>query len=153
PYTPNDFRNAARVDFDPTEYNYMNAAMAMNAGSSAPDFSAGPIWAIFDADTVARNGWSVTPPAVDPDGYWFSAPTVGELAAAIKNPYQAVAITPATLEATVARYNSFVDSGVDPDFGKVNPPYKIQTPPFYAAWATPQVHDARAGLRINAKCQ
>ena len=30
---------------------------------------------------------------------------------------------------------------------------KSQTPPFYAAWATPVVHDTRAGLRINAKCQ
>ena len=31
--------------------------------------------------------------------------------------------------------------------------YKIAKPPFYAAWATPVVHDTRAGLRINAKCQ
>ena len=31
--------------------------------------------------------------------------------------------------------------------------YKIQTPPFYAAWAMPVIHDTRAGLRINAKCQ
>jgi succinate dehydrogenase/fumarate reductase flavoprotein subunit len=30
--------------------------------------------------------------------------------------------------------------------------YKIAKPPFYAAWATPVVHDTRAGLRINAKC-
>jgi succinate dehydrogenase/fumarate reductase flavoprotein subunit len=59
----------------------------------------------------------------------------------------------AALQATVARYNSFVDTGVDADFGKPRPQYKIQTPPFYAAWATPLVHDTRAGLRINAKCQ
>ena len=31
--------------------------------------------------------------------------------------------------------------------------YKIQTPPFYAGWATPVIHDTRAGLRINAGCQ
>ena len=59
----------------------------------------------------------------------------------------------ATLQATVERYNSFVDSGEDSDFGKPSPKYKIQTPPFYAAWATPVIHDTRAGLRINAKCQ
>src|SRR5262245_29437020 len=59
----------------------------------------------------------------------------------------------AMLEATVARYNGFVEAGIDADFGKSRPPYKIQTPPFYAAWATPNVHDTRAGLRINAKCQ
>ena len=39
----------------------------------------------------------------------------------------------ATLQATVARYNTFVDTGTDVDFGKPRPMYKIQTPPFYAA--------------------
>ncbi len=53
----------------------------------------------------------------------------------------------------MARYNSFVDSGVDEDFGKPKPLHKIVKAPFYAAWATPVVHDTRAGLRINAKCQ
>ena len=57
------------------------------------------------------------------------------------------------LQNTVTRYNSFVDSGKDADFGKPSPKYKIQTPPFYAAWATPVIHDTRSGLRINAKCQ
>lgn len=57
------------------------------------------------------------------------------------------------LEATVARYNSIVDFGYDPDFEKPNPKYKIQATPFYAAWATPVVHDTYAGLRINMKCQ
>jgi succinate dehydrogenase/fumarate reductase flavoprotein subunit len=46
-----------------------------------------------------------------------------------------------------------VDAGSDADFGKPEPQHKIQTPPFYAAWATPVVHDTRAGLRINAHCQ
>jgi succinate dehydrogenase/fumarate reductase flavoprotein subunit len=31
--------------------------------------------------------------------------------------------------------------------------HKIAKGPFYAAWATPVVHDTRAGLRINGKCQ
>src|SRR6185295_10890559 len=59
----------------------------------------------------------------------------------------------AGLESTVSRYNSFVDAGKDADFEKPTPKYKIQKPPFYAAWATPTVHDTRAGLRINTKCQ
>jgi succinate dehydrogenase/fumarate reductase flavoprotein subunit len=46
-----------------------------------------------------------------------------------------------------------VESGVDADFGKPTPLHRIATPPFYAAWATPVVHDTRAGLRINAQCQ
>ncbi|HTV37597.1 MAG TPA: FAD-binding protein, partial [Xanthobacteraceae bacterium] len=114
----------------------------------------GPIWAIFDADAVAREKWNPNPPHVDRDaGLFFAAGTIGELAATIKMKYQRVAMPPENLAATVARYNSFVDSGKDGDFGKPKPRYKIATPPFYAAWATPVIHDTRAGLRINAKCQ
>lgn len=153
PYTPNDYRNNARITYDPTKYNFFNAAAAMNAASEPPDYSAGPIWAIFDADAVAREQWQVTPPYVDPEGYCFSAETLTALAAAINNPYQAKPMDGATLHATVERYNAFVKAGTDVDFGKPTPLYKIQTPPFYAAWATPLVHDTRAGLRINARCQ
>ncbi len=53
----------------------------------------------------------------------------------------------------MARYNSFVDAGQDSDFGKPTPRHKIATPPFYAAWSTPVLHDTRAGLRIDAQCQ
>ncbi len=153
PYEPHDYRNSERIEFNPTKYNFFNAAVAMNEYSKPPDYSAGPVWAIFDAEAVKREGWQVTPPHVDPDGYFFSAKTIPELAAAIKNPFQAAPINGSTLQATVDRYNSFVESGTDSDFGKPTPKYKIQSPPFYAAWATPLVHDSRAGLRINAKCQ
>jgi hypothetical protein len=153
PYTPNDYRNNENIEFHPTKYNFFNAAVAMNEYSEAPDYSAGPVWAIFDADAAARNKWKVTPPYVDPDGYFFSAKTLKGLAAAIKNEYQAKPMKGEILEATVERYNSFVEAGEDRDFGKPKPKYKIQTPPFYAAWGTPLVHDTRAGLRINAKCQ
>ena len=153
PYTPNDYRNNDSIKFHPSNYNFFNAAVAMNEYSEAPDYSAGPVWAIFDAEAVKRNKWNVTPPYVDPDGYFFSANTLTDLAAAIKNEYQAKPMKGATLQATVERYNSFVESGVDKDFGKPSPKHKIQTPPFYAAWGTPLVHDTRSGLRINSKCQ
>ena len=153
PYTPNDYRNNESIKFNPTKYNFFNAAVAMNEYSEPPDYSAGPVWAIFDAEAVKRNGWKVTPPYTDPDGYFFSANTITELAAAIKNEYQAKTMKGEILQATVERYNSFVESGVDADFGKPTPKYKIQTPPFYAAWGTPLVHDTRSGLRINGQCQ
>jgi len=153
PYTPNDFRNAEKVQYNPSKYNFMNAALAMNEYSELPDYCAGPQWAIFDADAVRREGWQVVPPYVDPDGYFFSANTIAELAAAIRNEYQVKPMRGEVLQATVERYNSFVDSGVDEDFRKPTPMYKIQTPPFYAAWATLIVHDSRAGLRINGRCQ
>jgi len=153
PYTPADYRNNGNIKYNPTKYNFFNAAVAMNAFSVPPDYCPGPVWAIFDADAVKREGWKVTPPHVDPDGYFFSAQTLPQLAAAIKNPYQAKPMDGAALEAAVKRYNSFVDAGVDQDFSKPTPKYKIQIPPFYAAWATPLVHDTRSGLRINGKGQ
>jgi len=153
PYTPNDYRNCERIDYHPNKYNFFNAAVSMNDYSEPPDYSAGPVWAIFDNEAVKREGWKVTPPYVDPDGFFFSANTLTELASAIKNEYQAKAMRGEILQATVERYNSFVDSGKDHDFGKPSPKYKFQVPPFYAAWATPNVHDTRSGLRINAKCQ
>ena len=67
--------------------------------------------------------------------------------------YQRVPMPPENLVRTVERYNAFVDPGVDEDFGKPKPLYKIATPPFHAAWATPVIHDTRMGLRINAHCQ
>jgi predicted oxidoreductase len=153
PYTANDYRNAEKLEYNPTKYNFTHAALAMNEYSAAPDYCPGPIWAIFDAQAVQREGWKVVPPYVDPDGYFFSADSLEELAVAIKNEYQAKPMKGATLRATVDRYNSMVDRGVDSDFGKPSPKYKIQAPPFYAAWGTVVVHDTRAGLRINPKCQ
>ncbi len=153
PYTHGDYRNNENIKYSPTKYNFFNAAVAINEYSEPPDYSAGPVWAIFDADAVKREGWKVEPPHVDPDGYFFSANTLKELAAAIKNPYQAKPLDGGTLQAAVERYNSFVDSGTDQDFGKPAPKFKIQTAPFYAAWGTPLVHDCRNGLRINGKCQ
>ena len=66
---------------------WLGEKMSCYMASSA--YSAGPIWAIFDADAVKREGWKVTPPYVDPDGYFFSGNTLAELAAAIHNEYQA----------------------------------------------------------------
>ena len=89
PYTPNDYRNNEKIHYHPSKYNFFNAAVAMNEYSEPPEYSAGPIWAIFDADAVARNKWNVEPPHVDPDGYFFSANTLTELAGKIKNEFQA----------------------------------------------------------------
>ena len=133
-------------------YDFFAAAMAYSGDSSKLN-GGGPIWAIFDGDAVAREEWDPRPPNVDPDGYFFSADTIAELAGAIRNPYQSVPMPPAALQDTVSRYNAFVDMGTDDDFGKPTPLYKVQTPPFYAAWSTPILHDSLTGLRTNAKAQ
>jgi len=113
----------------------------------------GPIWAIFDADGAKREGWTLAPPFVDPDGWFFSANSLRELADKIVSKYQKSPMPGAALEETVARYNSFVDRAKDEDFGKPVPMHKIQAAPFYAAWSTPCIHDCLSGLRINGKAQ
>ncbi|HLI19689.1 MAG TPA: FAD-dependent oxidoreductase [Stellaceae bacterium] len=148
PYDPWSWRNVQNVKFSP--HNWINAALA---GIGDAHNGGGPIWAIFDADAVAREKWQVTPPHVDTTGFFFSGNSLAELAGNIKMKYQRVPMPPQNLEETVARYNGFVDKGVDDDFAKPKPLYKIAKPPFYAAWSTPVIHDTRAGLRINPKGQ
>ncbi len=131
-------------------YRFFAAAMGWH-GDATKLNGGGPIWAIFDADAAAREKWDPKPPHVDPDGYFYSADTLSELAAKIKNPHQKNPISGAVLEATVNRYNSFVASGADSDFKKPTPMYKIEKPPFYAAWATPILHDTLTGLRASTR--
>jgi hypothetical protein len=134
------------------DYEYYAAALAWT-GDPKKMNGGGPIWAIFDADAVTREKWNVKPPHVDPEGYFFSADTIEELAKKIANEYQWRPMPPSALKATVERYNSFVDTGVDADFKKPRPLYKIAKPPFYAAWHTPALHDSYSGIRINTDGQ
>jgi succinate dehydrogenase/fumarate reductase flavoprotein subunit len=127
---------------------YFAAAMAWT-GDPKKMNGGGPIWAIFDADAVAREKWQVKPPYVDPDGYFFSADTIEELAKRIVNEYQWRPMPPDALRQTIERYNGFVEKGADEDFKKPRPLHKIATPPFYAAWHTPALHDSYTGIRID----
>jgi hypothetical protein len=146
PYTQGSYLNAANLKYAPA--NFLDAALA---GTGEARNGGGPIWAIFDSEAVKREGWNPTPPNVDPAaGYFFSGATMGELAEKIVNKYQRQPMPAEALQETVGKYNSSVAAGKDLDFGKPAPKYKIETPPFYAAWATPVIHDTRSGLRINA---
>jgi hypothetical protein len=127
-------------------FAWFNPCLGLNGGTGN---GGGPIWAVFDADAAKREDWICAPPHVDHDGWFFSAQSIAELAGKIANMYQKKPMPTEALQATVARYNSFVDSGKDADFGKPGPRYKIQTPPFYAGWSTPCLHDCR----INTKSQ
>jgi urocanate reductase len=136
-------------------YAFRHAALGTNGnlGKDGKANGGGPIWAIFDSDAVKREQWDPNPPNVDVNGWFFSGDTLSELAGKIKNPYQKMPMPGSTLEQTVAKYNSYVDMGKDPEFSKPGPMYKIQKPPFYAAWSTPILHDTLTGLKINTKCQ
>src|SRR4029453_4994289 len=132
-------------------YNFIAAAMAYSGDPNKLN-GGGPIWAIFDADAVVRERWNPVPPNVDPL-YFASGSTLKELAANINNPYQKRPMPGTVLQETVERYNSFVTAGVDSDFKKPKPGFKIEKPPFYAAWAPPILPDSLTGLRVNTDQQ
>lgn len=150
-YVPGDWRNPDKVERQLA--NYIDAALAINEGSTAPDFAAGPQWAIFDSEAVKRERWTIDE-TTGQEGYFFVADTLDELQKKLnQNPYQKYVLPEGRLAETVARYNEMVDKGEDVDFGKPKPKYKIEKGPFYAAWCTFCAHDTYAGLRVNERNQ
>ena len=133
----------------------LDAAMAMNEGSQAPHFYSGPLWAIFDRGTLERDKWDINPPFTADNGYFFSADTIEELARKIEKGHEFQRVPLSNLAETVRKWNSYVDAGADPDFGrgKDAPMHKLDKPPFYAASICPVWHDSYGGLRINGKGQ
>lgn len=151
PYVHGDWRNTTRNPYKPR--NYIDAALQINEGSTGPDFSAGPQWAIFDAEAVKRERMKIGPNSADPN-LFFTANTLEELADKINTcTWQKYKMKGDVLKASVERYNQMVAAGKDTDFDKPSPKFPIKTGPFYAAWATFVVHDSYAGLRINENCQ
>lgn len=151
PYVHGDYRNIARTKYNPI--NFIAAALQLNEGSHAPDWSAGPQWAIFDSEAVKRERIRITESSVDPQ-YFFKADTIEELAEKINtNPWMSHKMDPKVLAETVARYNGFVDAGKDEDFDKPKPEFKIENGPFYAAWTSVTLHDCYAGLHVTNDCE
>ena len=53
----------------------------------------------------------------------------------------------------MARYNGFVDSGTDEDFGKADATVQDSNAAVLRRLGDAGPHDTRVGLRINAKCE
>src|SRR6266446_1126382 len=154
-FVPLDWRNASvtQVRAQYRRSAAVDAALAINEGSRAPDYASGPVWAIFDSAGATRGGWPLRYPYIadPPDGYFHKADTLAELAKKVMgHPYQKMPLK--YLEETVKRYNALADKGVDEDFEKPVL-HRIDTPPFYAAIASIRVLDSYGGLRINGRAQ
>ena len=150
-YEQSSWLNAKNVKWSPQ--NYLNAAMKYVARNGDTLNGGGPIWAIFDSSAVIREKWVVGPPNTD-SNYFYEGKSIAELVSKINtNKYQKVMMEASSLKASIVRYNGFVSEGVDRDYAKPNPLYKIEKPPFYAAFAAPVIHDTRCGLRITPECQ
>jgi hypothetical protein len=156
-HTPLDWRNC-RKEWVRQMYNYdhgLDAALALNEGSQAPDYYSGPLWAIFDQDAVDRTGWELRYPYVSDNGYFFKADTIEDLAAKIAAGHEFQRVPLKYLAETVAAWNGYVDAGADPEFERDAdaPMNRIETPPFYALSIMVIWHDSYGGLRVNGRQQ
>ena len=79
-------------------------------------------------------------------GTLLKADTLEELA-------EKAGMDPATLVDTIKKYNSYVDAGNDPEFGKSAFNLKCEVAPFYATPRKPAIHHTMGGLKINPKAQ
>lgn len=112
------------------------------------------VWLIGDATDAAELKWPL-------DDIKNANPRVGNMfdpaciaiADSISDLAGKISIDAGKLQATIQRYNGFVDAGVDQDFGKAGPLSKIETGPFYAFKASLIRHTQRNGLRVNTKSQ
>jgi hypothetical protein len=156
-HTPHDWRNC-RQDWVREMYNYdhgLDAALAVNEGSTAPHYYSGPLWAIFDQEAIERTGWELRAPYVADNGYSFKADTITELAERIAAGHEFQRVPLAHLVDTVATWNSYAAAGADPDFERETdaPMHPIATPPFYALSIMVVWHDSYGGLRVNGRQQ
>ena len=111
-------------------------------------------WNVTDSASVPA-AWKTALAAPNPDvspcvsaDRIYSADTLAALAAKM-------GVNAANLEAEVAKFNGFVDSGVDTDFGRPadHMKTKIATGPFYACKAQFFAHDQMSGLTVNVPGQ
>ena len=60
---------------------------------------------------------------------------------------------PATLAATIAKYNQAVANKNDTEFKRADMPRALATPPYYAIEVLPAVHHTMGGVKINTQAQ
>jgi hypothetical protein len=156
-HKPLDWRNC-RKEWVREMYNYdhgLDAALALNEGSEAPDYYSGPLWAIFDQNAVDRTGWEVRYPYIADNGYSFKADSIEELAQKMAKGHEFQRVPLKYLTETVETWNRYVDTGADPEFEReVDAPMNaIVRPPFYALSIMVIWHDSYGGLRVNGRQQ
>ncbi len=79
-------------------------------------------------------------------GLTVSGETYEELA-------EALDMDPTTFAETMNTWNSYVEAGEDPDFGRVSFANPLDTAPYYAIPVTPGVHHTMGGLEINTNAE
>jgi len=138
-------RSGHRFCQDDAEWGYVIAQASKAAwknGFNPLDPKTGYIWYICDsANYIFLQARGHTPDA-NPFGTTFQSDTIEGLA-------EHIGCKPEALVAEIDRWNSFVDTGVDLDFGRKADMAKIATPPFYCDVMIPGPMGTFAGAKTN----
>ncbi|GAA2865799.1 hypothetical protein GCM10019817_08400 [Lactobacillus intestinalis] len=90
-------------------------------------------------DKIKETAYNTTQESIDSQ---VEADTLEELA-------KQIGMAPTTPQETIKKYNSYVDQGKDPDFGKSAFNLKCEVAPFYATPRKPAIHHTMGGLKID----
>lgn len=99
-----------------------------------------------DPQPGGQNGWGNDIDQLIKEGSVLKADTLEDLA-------KQIGCDPVAFVEEIERYNSFCESGIDEDFGKVKLGETIDVGPFYATPRSPSIHHTMGGLEINEKTQ
>jgi hypothetical protein len=111
------------------------------------------VWCVTDADGVAALKWGDMISSADPKKGQCLRPDLLATADTLDQLASKMGVDAAGFQATITKFNGFVDAGKDDDFGRPMPLFKIAKPPFFAAKATLKRHTQRNGVRVNTKSQ
>ncbi|MDF7637889.1 flavocytochrome c [Lactobacillus sp. ESL0791] len=109
----------------------------------------GGLFYLIADEKIKATAYNTTQEAIDAQvkaGTLYKADTLEDLA-------EQVGMDPAVLTATIEKYNSYVNAGKDPEFGKSAFNLKCEVAPFYATPRKPAIHHTMGGLKINTKAQ
>jgi len=108
----------------------------------------GIFYIICDQDSAgnpqpgSKNGWGDDVDTLIKNHDVYKADTLAGLE-------QQIGMPAGSLQAEIAKYNGYIASGADPDFGKRNFGAPLVKPPFYATIRSPSVHHTMGGLAID----
>lgn len=109
----------------------------------------GTLFYLIADDKIKKTAYNTTEESLEAQvkaGTLLKADTLEELA-------EKAGMDPDTLVNTIKKYNSYVDAGNDPEFGKSAFNLKCEVAPFYATPRKPAIHHTMGGLKINPKAQ
>lgn len=140
-------RTGHRFCQDDAEWGYViheASKAAWRAGFNPDDITTGYLWYLCDADHYWT--FQACGHAVDTNETTYECASLEEAA-------EIIGCDPAALQETVDRWNSYVENGVDLEFGRKANLAKIENAPFYVDLLIPGPMGTFAGAKTNMKTE